>query len=1330
MFISPSTPPSSPFPTTPARLSRPVPSHDSTASAGSSENGSPSRLNHAHSLEEAIGLHKLEEARVAAHSSSPTLAAIIESKREEERASVEKEEQLKQQKSLQTEHEVKHGFWEASAQSSAGPEVMEPEGKVLPVAFTSQLHLTGQRSIGTSLFPDLPPFDSDNTSASNLNKPDQASQASARLSTADRINADTNPPSKSPIVPPFDSADPSASDLNKPDQASQASARLSTADIISADTNPLPNPQLSAAPFVSDDTSASDLNKPDQATPFVSDDTSASDLNKPDQASQRQAVNCRHNQQTSARLLTADIISADTNPPPNPQLSAAPFVSDDTSASDLNKPDQASQRQAVNCRHNQQASARLSTADIISADTNPPPNPQLSAAPFVSDDTSASDLNKPDQHQLPPQHPPPAPAPTPAPAIRVGPTDASAHAELILAMAGLAAAKARAAAAAASAAAAQNPPKPGLAAAKARAASAAAAQAAAEAAEAAAQAAEAAAHLAAITFGMSKAKPQGTVSRVGVETLRAAASLSCDHPQTFSKATCFHSTLKPVGKAIEKILEIDLATPKMKLASTRSSLSAMFNISLDRTIVSSHHRRSPISGIIPLSISSLEKRKREFGKPFEEAPTGNQEVERILLEECMQGKIMEQLLELPGTCTPNMGVAAPLVEYLRARVKIYFGQKLGAGGFGTVYKGTMDGKEFAFKLGPAMTLPEMCTDLNGPREIVNHIFLGDVALMCKGWYVRPIPGSDELFQTVMVVDLKHTTLHDFFMTRRGELGMNTFILLLIDLIARVEAIHLKGVHHNDIKAENILLTMVDMGCFIDTGAGQLHTMIDDKFYVLDIGDLGLCTHKSMSHVNPGGTPSCMGYRDLEFPSGERDVWSIGAMATYLLMVAPCLQHLITTDYRCSELSNVFNVATHSFSSQRPTTSQLIMNLVAITLKPEPIVLPAQGGQQFFPCMVGPDEMLLVHGGQHDDIAGMEVGLDHCAGLADAYAMLQAQGRQQDIAGIDVGAFLAQVGLDDNSGLADAYAMLQAQGRQQDIAGIDVGAFPAQVGLDHNAGLVDAYAMLQAQGGQQLFPVVAEIPNLLAQVEQQGIAGMDLEALLAFKNPYTEKAGVAELLAAAAVAESPAVAPVLAPLTPATPATCERLVSGPQVDLIEGTEETRTPATPATCERLASGPLVDLIGGTEEARTPVIMQTVTPLEASAASMAVKSGTQGARRMLRYLSDDGAIGEGNDALSSIFEAGEAPKIHSMSRPAPDFQGHSSPTLATPIMPSTSRPCLCQPVGTCIFQDSSFPFILIPYLTLIHGASRPRPARCHGLVGDRQTSWALFHLAFDNL
>ena len=80
--------------------------------------------------------------------------------------------------------------------------------------------------------------------------------------------------------------------------------------------------------------------------------------------------------------------------------------------------------------------------------------------------------------------------------------------------------------------------------------------------------------------------------------------------------------------------------------------------------------------------------------------------------------------------------------------------------------------------------------------------------------------------------------------------MNTFIMLLIDIIARVEAIHLKGVYHNDIKAENILLTMVDMGCFIGNGAVQLHTIIDDKVCVLDIGDLGLCTHQSMSHVNP------------------------------------------------------------------------------------------------------------------------------------------------------------------------------------------------------------------------------------------------------------------------------------------------------------------------------------------------------------------------------------------------------------------------------------------------------------------------------------------------
>eukprot|EP00798_Chlamydomonas_sp_ICE-L_P031413 gene31413-6581_t len=668
----------------------------------------------------------------------------------------------------------------------------------------------------------------------------------------------------------------------------------------------------------------------------------------------------------------------------------------------------------------------------------------------------------------------------------------------------------------------------------------------------------------------------------------------------------------------------------MKLANNLRGLGATCPLS----------RGSPIIGIITHSIPSPAKdeRKQELGKTLEEALTA-------FLEEGMQTRVIKQISEYqrcsPETCTPNMEVAAPLVKSLRASVNIEFGKKLGEGGFGTVFKGTMGGEEVAFKLGPTMTLPQMCTDGNGPREIVNHIFLGDVALMCKGWYVRPIPGSDVLFQTVMVVDLKHTSLHDFFMARKEEIGMNDFILLLIDVIARVEAIHLKGLYHNDVKAENILLTMVDTKGFLGNSAGQLHTIIDDKFCVLDIGDLGLCTHQSMSHVNPGGTPSCMGYRDLELPSGQRDVWSIGVMATDLLMRATCIQHLITTDDRCSELSDVLNVATHSCSWRRPTTSQLIMNLVAIVNKPEPTVLPGQGGQQLFPCMAGPDDMLLVHGGQHD-IAGMEVGLDRNAGLADAYAMLQAQGMQQGITDIDVGAFLAQVGLDRNAGLADAYAMLQAQGGQPGIAGIDLGAFLAQVGLDHNAGLADDYAMLMAQDGQQLFPDVAELSNLLAQVEQQGITGMDLEALLAFKNPYAEEVGVAELLAAAAVAESPAVAPVLAPWTP---------------------------STPSTCERLASGTLVNLIEGTEEARTPVRMQTVTPFEASAASMAVKPGTQGARRMLRYLSDDGAIGKGNDASSRILEAGEAHKIHSMSRPTPEFQGHSSPTLATPIMPSTS-------------------------------------------------------------
>lgn len=137
---------------------------------------------------------------------------------------------------------------------------------------------------------------------------------------------------------------------------------------------------------------------------------------------------------------------------------------------------------------------------------------------------------------------------------------------------------------------------------------------------------------------------------------------------------------------------------------------------------------------------------------------------------------------------------------LRVGNRFRLGQKIGAGSFGEIFRGTnmQTGETVAIKLEQAKTRhPQLAFEARFYR------------ILNAGGGVVGIPnilfyGVEGEFN-VMVMDLLGPSLEDLFSFCDRKLSLKTTLMLAEQMIARIEFVHSKSVIHRDMKPDNFLM---------------------------------------------------------------------------------------------------------------------------------------------------------------------------------------------------------------------------------------------------------------------------------------------------------------------------------------------------------------------------------------------------------------------------------------------------------------------------------------------------------------------------------------------
>lgn len=137
---------------------------------------------------------------------------------------------------------------------------------------------------------------------------------------------------------------------------------------------------------------------------------------------------------------------------------------------------------------------------------------------------------------------------------------------------------------------------------------------------------------------------------------------------------------------------------------------------------------------------------------------------------------------------------------LRVGNRFRVGQKIGAGSFGEIFRGTniQTGEPVAIKLEQAKTRhPQLAFEARFYR------------ILNAGGSVVGVPnvlyyGVEGEFN-VMVMDLLGPSLEDLFSFCGRKLSLKTTLMLAEQMIGRIEYVHSKSVIHRDIKPDNFLM---------------------------------------------------------------------------------------------------------------------------------------------------------------------------------------------------------------------------------------------------------------------------------------------------------------------------------------------------------------------------------------------------------------------------------------------------------------------------------------------------------------------------------------------
>lgn len=124
-------------------------------------------------------------------------------------------------------------------------------------------------------------------------------------------------------------------------------------------------------------------------------------------------------------------------------------------------------------------------------------------------------------------------------------------------------------------------------------------------------------------------------------------------------------------------------------------------------------------------------------------------------------------------------------------------QKIGGGSFGQIFIGTAvsSSEEVAIKLEKANTQhPQLLYESR-----IYRILQGGIGIPNVLWY-----GSEEEYN-IMVLDLLGPSLEDLFNYCKRKFSLKTVLMIIDQLLSRVEYIHARHLLHRDIKPDNFLL---------------------------------------------------------------------------------------------------------------------------------------------------------------------------------------------------------------------------------------------------------------------------------------------------------------------------------------------------------------------------------------------------------------------------------------------------------------------------------------------------------------------------------------------